>query len=70
MRQIFHTCLLAIRLISGTAATSVSALQQLNVLDAALLNAAFAHIYLDPGADRRLANKAYELYPASVISCT
>jgi hypothetical protein len=49
MRQIFHTCLLAIRLISSTANNPSTGIHTMNIFDNSLLNAAFSLMYVDPG---------------------
>jgi len=67
MRQIIHTCLLAIRLISSTAGHAAIGLTYIGTFDSSLLNAAFGHVYTDPGVVKKDEHPCYHLYPVDVI---
>jgi hypothetical protein len=66
MRQIFHACLLGIRLISSTANNPTTVLHSMNVFDSSLMNAAFSLMYVDPGMQhKRNSALTAEFFPVA-----
>ncbi len=69
MRQIIHTCLLALRLISSaTIGSKALDLQYINSFDRALLNAAFGYVHVDPGTLKKESEAAIPAIPVSLGS--